>query len=128
MTNRYDASRATALRLIDKFGSGREATFYRITRTFDPLTGEEPTTEAEHEIKCVTIPEAGGLSRDGDRAAENQITIMVPAEGLAIVPLPGDQVALPQKTGRFVVQSPVKPLEADGDPIAFTVRLAKIGD
>jgi hypothetical protein len=128
MTNRYDASRATALRLIDKFGSGREATFYRITRTFDPLTGLEPTTEAEHEIKCVTIPEAGGLSRDGDRAAENQITIMVPAEGLTIVPVPGDQVALPQKTGRFVVQDPVKPLEADGDPIAFTIRLAKIGD
>jgi hypothetical protein len=128
MTNRYDRSRATALRLIDQFGSSREATFYRITHTFNPLTGAETMPEVPHAIKCVTIPEAGGLSRDGDRAAENQITIMVPAEGLSIVPLPGDQVALPQKAGRFVVQDPVKPLEADGDPIAFTIRLAKIGE
>jgi hypothetical protein len=89
-------ARATALRLIDKYGKTVTYT-HAVDGVYDPATGSAAPTETTYTIKAVvedyTLRQAGagfqsGLIRDGDK----QITI--PAQGITFTPLAGDKVTV----------------------------------
>lgn len=118
----YDEMRALAVELIDEFGSGLSATFYRPTSTgFDPLTGEETLDETEHEVIAVVLP-SDDRSREEARALGWDLKFMTPVIAGGFIPQPGDQVTLPGRSGRFTIIAPVEAIQPDGELIALTVR------
>jgi hypothetical protein len=128
MATVHDRFRATAVRLIRKFGSDRKATFYRFTHAVSLPSGEGAITSAEHSIWCVTPPVGQSIRTPFGEAAseEHAIRVVVPALGLAIVPRPGDQVSVPGRAERFGVQD-CKAIQPDGDAIAFVVSADRVG-
>jgi hypothetical protein len=118
----YDRFRATALRLISNFGNALTATIYREAITYDPLTQAETRTVTAHAIEVVTTDLDRILDRDMLGIAT--MKAYVPAAGLAIVPKQKDQIALPARTGRFVIKQ-VKPYDPDGAPIMYELFLGQ---
>lgn len=125
MAQFHDDMRALAAELVDEFGSGRSATLYRAVTTYDPFTQAETHGETAVAIKVVTP--ANRLGRDDEMVADDDVRAVVPAAGLALVPQAGDQITLPQRTGRFIVGSPVTAISPDGDPIAYRITCRRPG-
>lgn len=118
----YDDFRSLAVEMISDFGNDGTATFYRPTSTgFDPLTGEETLDETEHEVIAVVLP-SDDRSREEARALGWDLKFMTPVIAGGFVPEPGDQVALPGRSGRYTVVAPVEMIAPDGEAIAFTIR------
>ena len=122
----YARARATALRLISNFGNSGKALFYRRSVNFDPLTGDETSTEAEHTIEVVVLPDRDASIATGS-VMDFDVRFMVPATGLSIEPQPGDEVSLPGRSGRFGIVDPVEKMAPDGTNIAFTCMGRRIG-
>lgn len=118
----YDEFRALAVDLIGDFGNGRQATIYRASTTYEPLSQEETRTEAAHSIIVVTTDLDRSL--DADMVGIASLKAYVPATGLSIQPRENDQVDLPGRTGRFVIRR-VRPYDPDGVPIAYEIFLGK---
>lgn len=118
----YDEFRALAVDLIEDFGNGGQATFYRAARTsFDPIAQTETISEASHTAIVVVMPDSDA-SREEARALGWDLRFMVPVIAGGFVPVAGDHVTLPGRTGRFTVIAPVEAIQPDGEPIAFTIR------
>lgn len=118
----YDEFRAAAVDLIADFGNGLKATIYRDAATYDPITQVETHAETEHEIIVVTTDLDQRL--DADMIGLADLKAYVPATGLAIVPGEKDQIALPARTGRFVVKR-VRKYDPDGEPIMYELFLGQ---
>lgn len=118
----YDEFRALAVDLITDFGNAKTATIYRETVTYDPIAQTETRTTAEHQIIVVTTD----LDRrtDSDMVGIASLKAYVPATGLTITPQVNDQIALPGRSGRFVVRQ-VRGYDPDGEAIMFELFLGK---
>lgn len=121
----YDSFRDLATEMIADFGNDGTATFYRTTRaSYDPLTGTETLDETEHEALAVVLPDTD-QSREEARALGWSVRFMTPVIAGGFIPEPGDQVTLPNRSGRFTVVAPVEQLAPDGELIALTIRARK---
>lgn len=123
----YNALRLTADRLIGSFGSMRTCDITRRVETaYDPITDTGGFTETTYTIKCVIVPlgERELNTPDDNLTLHNSTSMMVPALGLPIVPLPGDRVILPQDPDPYVVTD-CGPSRPDGDPIYYKVILQR---
>ena len=121
----YDDFRDLATDLIGDFGNGGQATFTRTTRTaFDPVEGTETVTTATHTAIVVVLPD-DDRSREEARVLGWDARFVVPVFADGFVPQPGDIVALPGRSGKFVVVAPVEAPAPDGEAIMYTIRARK---
>lgn len=121
MTAFHDRMRALSVRMIDKFGSGGQATFTRTgPKVFDPISGNETTATTAHAAPVVVLPD-DDRSREEARVLGWDVRFMVPLFADGFVPAPGDLVALPGRPAMTVVP-PVEAPAPDGDVICFTIR------
>jgi hypothetical protein len=121
----YDRSRATASRLIARFGNDGEAIFSRTVRTaWDPLLGTETITTVNTSV-LVVVPPDTDRSRELARVQGWDAQFYVPA--VAFTPQPGDLVTLPGRTGALIVIAPVETMAPDGVAIMHTV-MARRGE
>src|SRR6187399_879869 len=115
----YDRSRATATRLITRFGNGLSATFKRPPSSgFDPITGNETIGTPATFTALVVVPPETDRSREMARVMGYDVSFYCPA---GFEPLPGDLVTLPGRSGQFSVIAPVEVMAPDGQAIAYTV-------
>lgn len=128
----YNALRATALSLIQSFGSNQTATLIRVVPgVYDPLTDSDPgQTVANYVIACTVLPasddQLGGRTFD-DLAMTNSVNIYLPMTGLPVVPLPGDRIVLPGQAGQFAITD-VKNTAPDGVSIFYKCAAEKTAD
>lgn len=115
----YNKSRATALRLISRFGNGLSATFTRTTRvSIDPLTGDEVISAPQTFTALVVVPPSTDRSRETARTQGYEVKFYVPS---GFEPQIGDLVQLPGRADRLMVVPPLEAMAPDGEPIAYTV-------
>ena len=116
----YDASRATAERLISNFGRGGTATITRRTAgIYDPVADAETgATSASYAVPCAVVPASARQFAYGndDLAVSASEIVYIAAPGLPIEPQPGDIVQLPNRTGSWSVVAS-RTLAPDGNAI-----------
>lgn len=118
----YDRSRATALRLIRKFGNDGQAVFTRTASSgFDPIEGTENQSATTY-TAYVVVPPMTDRTREEARTLGFDVEFLLP---MGFEPRAGDYVSLPGRSGSFVVVSPIDIMAPDGDPIMYTVRARK---
>jgi len=117
----YNRSRATALRLIERFGNALAASFSRVAAAsdFDPLTGNETIPSPVTFTASVVVPPETDRSREMGRIQGWDVQFYLPS---GFEPLPGDKVTLPGRAASLTVVAPVEMVAPDGVPIYYIVR------
>ena len=125
----YDALRATAERLIGSFGSEQTVTITRVTvASYDPVTDTTTATTATYTVKGVIV----GLGTNELETPNANLTlydstsVIIPALGLGIVPMPGDRIALPGESEPYIITD-VGPTRPDGNPIFYKLMVKRAG-
>jgi hypothetical protein len=124
----YNALRLTAERLISNFGSARTVTISRLVSLgYDPLTDVELTQPQSQTILGVIVDRGEELmTPPDDRTLHNQTAVLIPAIGMAWLPVPGDKIMLMGDPDPYAITD-VGPKRPDGDLIYSKLLVQRAG-
>lgn len=120
----YDRMRETAARLVASFGSGVVVSLVQFDRSaFDPITSGQTVVEVPHPVVGVFLNRGPDLTMEGDLLYRDNRRVILPANGLPVLPKPGDAIDWPGD-GRWSVTD-VKTAAPDGKPIYHDCRVRR---
>lgn len=127
MSAQADRLARKALALLEKYGEEAFLT-RRTTGEYDVATSAPAVTVASHEVKVLVLADSG-QDKEGDSLAKGSTVkaarrkLLVAAGGLAVVPVPGDEVG-PLEVRTWTVLATDPPVQLGGTPILFTLRVS----